>query len=71
MLPDYPNPCMNRIVLGVDSYCYINNKMDWQTNLAKRVVVDNGSHMIRYGLATNQTPAMRSINLVGIDLMNS
>jgi actin-related protein len=40
--------------------------MNWVDNKMKRVILDNGSHLIRYGSAQSDEPENYMLNLVGI-----
>ena len=39
--------------------------MEWEYNQNYRVVIDNGSHLIRSGLAQSRTPTVVYENLTG------
>jgi Actin and related proteins len=40
--------------------------MEWEANKNYRVVVDNGSHHIRMGMASSNTPQLVYQNITGI-----
>ena len=41
--------------------------MEWQTDPTKRLIIDNGSHNMRCGTASDAEPSLNIENIIGRD----